>query len=361
MKSKYLKHFLSMMTLPFIAATGMPTDIKKKAVKRPELKFGADGKFRILHITDIHEVDPEMDDDEDRAIPRDKCVEALNVIEKSIERTNPDLVVFGGDNINGYWEEFDYEYIRKTIEKITEPVRRRNLPLAIVFGNHDSEIMSNFREFQMMLYLQYENFLGCFNAEEMYGCGNYNVKIKSSDGKKDAYNLWFVDSNDYPYDENGKRLEDNEDMSDEQIAWLDARLYDAEKTGLPVFIFNHYAFNNTMQIEKIWPEGELGERSDELRALLQKHKDLKIFFITGHIHNYFGVNKIETDGNIIMLDVPSYGKENFSFENGYDKPTEHPELGIGYQMEVYDNRVEFKAVDFNRGKWHKEFDLEIDI
>ena len=108
MKSKYLKHFLSMMTLPFIAATGMPTDIKKKAVKRPELKFGADGKFRILHITDIHEVDPEMDDDEDRAIPRDKCVEALNVIEKSIERTNPDLVVFGGDNIKGYSEEFYY-------------------------------------------------------------------------------------------------------------------------------------------------------------------------------------------------------------------------------------------------------------
>ena len=70
MKSKYLKHFLSMMTLPFIAATGMPTDIKKKAVKRPELKFGADGKFRILHITDIHEVDPEMDDDENKSVPQ---------------------------------------------------------------------------------------------------------------------------------------------------------------------------------------------------------------------------------------------------------------------------------------------------
>lgn len=48
-------------------ASGLPAS--KKYIKRfaEPLHFGADGKFRILHLTDIHEVDPEMDDDEDKS------------------------------------------------------------------------------------------------------------------------------------------------------------------------------------------------------------------------------------------------------------------------------------------------------
>ena len=72
--------------------------------KRAPLRFGADGKFRILHLTDIHEVDPEMDDEEDRQIPISKSKETINVIRRCIEIANPDLIVFGGDNISGYWQ-----------------------------------------------------------------------------------------------------------------------------------------------------------------------------------------------------------------------------------------------------------------
>ena len=103
MKSKILKRILTASLVPFAAAAGVPVSNKKAHTKQPQLKFSPDGKFRILHLTDIHEVDPEMDDDENRDIPRDKSIEALNVIKKSIERTNPDLIVFGGDNISGYW------------------------------------------------------------------------------------------------------------------------------------------------------------------------------------------------------------------------------------------------------------------
>ena len=50
-------------------AKGLPDSKKYIKEKRAPLRFGADGKFRILHLTDIHEVDPEMDDEEDRQIP----------------------------------------------------------------------------------------------------------------------------------------------------------------------------------------------------------------------------------------------------------------------------------------------------
>ena len=88
-------------------AKGLPDSKKYIKEKQAPLRFGADGKFRILHLTDVHEVDPEMDDEEDRQIPINKSKETINVIRRCIEIANPDLVVFGGDNISGYWQEME--------------------------------------------------------------------------------------------------------------------------------------------------------------------------------------------------------------------------------------------------------------
>lgn len=258
-KSRFLKHILSMMTLPFAAACGMPTFYKNDARKAPELKFGGDGKFKILHITDIHEVDPEMDDDENFAVPRDCSVETVNVIEKSIEKADPDLVVFGGDNISGYWQEFDYEYVQKTIDKITLPMRKKNIPFAIVFGNHDSEIQKFFREFQMLCYMRYENFIGTLNAEEMHGCGNQNIIIKSSNGKKAAFNLWLMDSNDYPHDENGHKTPGYDCLHKDQLDWYErtAEKLKEQNGGepLPSMLFQHIPVYQEYEGLKKVPEG----------------------------------------------------------------------------------------------------------
>ena len=109
--NKILKSFLTGLTLPLAFAMGTPHKFKSAKFRREEpapLKFSADGKFRILHITDIHDVEPEMDDDDNREIPESRDKETINVIEKLVEKTTPDLVVFGGDNISGYWEQFTY-------------------------------------------------------------------------------------------------------------------------------------------------------------------------------------------------------------------------------------------------------------
>lgn len=109
-------------------AKGLPDSKKYIREKQAPLRFGADGKFRILHLTDIHEVDPEMDDDEDRRIPEKKSENTLSLIRRCIELARPDLVVFGGDNISGYWQEFTYEYMYKTVKKIVEPIAEKNIP-----------------------------------------------------------------------------------------------------------------------------------------------------------------------------------------------------------------------------------------
>lgn len=191
-------------------AAGYPTSLKYFRLRQSPLRFREDGTFRILHLSDIHEVSPEMDDDENRDIPVHKSLETVNVIKECIEKAQPDLVVFGGDNISGYWEEYTYDYLHETIEKIVAPIKEKNIPLAVVFGNHDSEGEEERpfirRENHINIYAEYENFRGCYNEEDVTGCGNYSLPIMSNDGKKIAWNIWCMDSNDYIRDENHRMV-----------------------------------------------------------------------------------------------------------------------------------------------------------
>ena len=241
--NKIIKMFLAGLTLPCLAAMGAPHKFSSAKFRRekPEpLRFGDDGKFRILHLTDIHDVEPAMDDDENKAIPECRDRETINVIEKAVERTNPDLVVFGGDNISGYWEEFTYNYVQSTIQRITEPIRKRNIPLCVVFGNHDGE--EGFHtEFQMMQYMEYPNCRSNLNDADVYGCGNCCVTIKSSNGEKDAFAIWLMDSNDYQRNSEGGLSYDC--VHDNQIDWYEKRAAELKKENggnpLPAILFQH--------------------------------------------------------------------------------------------------------------------------
>ena len=224
-------------------AMGFPKKWKTDRFKREApapLKFGADGKFKILHITDIHDVEPIMDDDENRDIPNNQDKETINVIEKLVEKTNPDLVVFGGDNVSGYWEEFTYDYIQSTIQRITAPIRERNIPLCVVFGNHDGEVGFH-TEFQMMQYMEYANCRSNLNDENVYGCGNCLVTIKDSKGEKDAFAIWLFDSNDYEVNEDGSGGYDH--VHDDQIEWYERKAEELKKANggipLPAILFQH--------------------------------------------------------------------------------------------------------------------------
>ena len=222
-------------------ATGMPRKWKvDRFMREPNapLKFGADGKFKILHITDIHCVQPVMDDDENREIPDNKYRETINVIEKLVAKTNPDLVVFGGDNVSGYWEEFTYDYIKQTIEDITAPIRERNIPLGVVFGNHDGELGFH-AEFQMMMYMEYPNCRSNLNDADVFGCGNCCLTVKDSKGEKDALAIWLMDSNDYEKHPAGDGYAH---VHDDQIEWYEKRaaeLKAANGETVPAILFQH--------------------------------------------------------------------------------------------------------------------------
>ena len=139
------------------------------------LQFGADGKFKIMIFTDAHE------DDELAESTRALMCEALDKYE-------PDFVVFLGDNTT-VW---GYDRQVAAIDALTKPTRDRGIPFGMVHGNHDSEYGTS-RDGICAIW----DTFGCMTYDAdptLYGCGNCNLPILSSDGAKTAFNLWFIDS-----------------------------------------------------------------------------------------------------------------------------------------------------------------------
>lgn len=247
-----------------IMATGYTVSRKNILTSLEPLRFGSDGKFRILHLTDIHKVHPDMDDDTDRSIPENKSLNTLYTIEKAIELSRPDLIVFGGDNIGGHWDEMTDEYALWCIEKIIEPVKKYGVPLAIVFGNHDSQNghISNIlnREIQMSLYMNYDNFRGCFNEADVYGCGNYHLHILAHDSDEVMWNVWCVDSNDYPRNPDMSRAANGYDaVHADQLKWYEDTVK-AEKESfgrtIPAVLFQHIPVNQEFDFMEECTESE---------------------------------------------------------------------------------------------------------
>ena len=255
-------------------ATGIPDCYKHHLDAQKPLRFSPDGKFRILHLTDIHEVSPEMDDDEDKRIPEAKSAETLHVIEECLERTSPDLVVFGGDNLSGYWEEFTYDYMAETIRKIVAPIAKRNIPLAVVFGNHDAEAADRLpflaKENHIAVYSEYPEFRGTMNDEDVTGCGNCNIPVLSSDGTRTAWNIWCMDSNDYMRNPDHTVIEGAGYgyVHDDQIKWYEKKAAGLKAANggrtVPSILFQHIPVNQELDLMRPADEGDEGavERDD---------------------------------------------------------------------------------------------------
>ena len=187
-----------------------------------ELYFGNDGSFKIMIIADIQD-----------GVSVSKYT--LELIEKALDVKMPDLVILLGDNIYGKVPSMQNEdNIKKSIDTFMAPITDRNIPFALVFGNHDEEgAMSNAEQMEY-----YQTFDGCL-AEfgNVTGVGNYDILLKKSDGS-DAASLVFLDSGSYAAEGEGTYAY----VEDDQIAWRQALSEELEeKNGsmIPAYIFQH--------------------------------------------------------------------------------------------------------------------------
>ncbi len=130
-------------------------------------------------------------------------------------------------------------------------------------------------------------------------------------------------------------------LSAEQLQWADDLLAQAALSGNPAFIINHQSMTS------------IGEAAGQLDAIMQKYSGvLDIFFICGHHHRGFNANSIKNQGTVYYVDIPSYGKTPGS---GYN------EGGTGFQVELYEDEIIFRARNFVNGEWLTDFDRTITL
>ena len=144
------------------------------------LKF-KNGVLKIMHITDTHYSFENVD-------------ASVRLLEFACDREMPDVVIVTGDNVDNYPEEKD---TKKLIDRLMSVFDERDIPVAITFGNHDSERGAMSREELMAYYNTHKSSISVDDGEELSGCGTYNIPVHASDSDKVKFNLWIFDSNDY--------------------------------------------------------------------------------------------------------------------------------------------------------------------
>ncbi len=198
-------------------------------MNREPLRF-KNGKFKIMLVADLHE---KYSMHTENAVQKVEDMHAL--LTKAVEQLNPDLVVYLGDN--GF--AGDKMQMRSVISRILYPVSSRDIPFAVVFGNHDHESGLSLVE-QTRLYNEHDNCY-LYNADDsITGYGNYNLLVKASKSDEDILNLWFMDSNNLAEDQ---ELSKYDWVHQDQIDWYKKTALELkEKNGgkvIPALLFQH--------------------------------------------------------------------------------------------------------------------------
>ena len=153
------------------------------------------GKFKILQVSDA----------QDMHYVRRSMIKMLNT---AYDKLKPDLVLFTGDNVlsnhlldarignrqSGKGFNDTFLRMKKSLDYILSPLEKRNIPFAMIFGNHD-DFCCMTKEEILGLYRSYHGFVGLTDTNGEAGTGTYNTLIYSGD--KPKFNLWLMDTSNH--------------------------------------------------------------------------------------------------------------------------------------------------------------------
>lgn len=167
------------------------------------------------------------------------------------------------------------------------------------------------------------------------------IKAQYDDSVYYSYNI-----NDYKFIVLGSESDAGvqEDLSDEQLKWLENELKLAEENEKPIFILNHYPLNHTW--EDVWTEGHIGEDGERLRTILTECNS-KIIYFSGHLHMGLYDNQVSfvNEDNVTYINVPAFGADNT------DGDADIQQQGMGMYVEVYNDEILIRMRNFAEHKW----------
>lgn len=177
--SRIKDKLLGLFSIPIFAQS---THIYSDTANKPVLKFDKWGNFKLVQFADL----------QDGANIDARTLELMNNV---LDRERPDLVILSGDNIDGKSNTADE--VKKAISNIAEPMETRNIPWAIVFGNHDDEHCIMTKEDMMRFYMSFSCNISQIGCKTFGRIGNYNLLVQGTTSDSPAFNIYMLDSGKY--------------------------------------------------------------------------------------------------------------------------------------------------------------------
>ncbi len=298
---------------------------------------GEKPKFTIYAVSDIH-YGENVDDHPEATVNRNNAL-------RDIRENAPDLVLANGDLINFGHEQRHYD---ATSHLFKTSFNDHNIPTLVSIGNHEYFNAASVAKDWM------ESSFSAFMKEQLDFTQGFGYEIDWDESKlfysasKDGMRF-IVLATPYPTGtpaQGGFALA----VSDEQLKWLDEQLYKAEKSGEITFVMTHVPLNGYFP-----PNSGVGvynkgiSNTDAVKAVLNKHQN--VFVSTAHTHSNLSLD-------YEWISIPSVTGEGFShFNDGCTSWTSKPNgtggsknelgYGVGQYIEIYDDKVIFKARIFD--------------
>ncbi|OUQ06498.1 hypothetical protein B5E91_00815 [Thomasclavelia spiroformis] len=281
--------------------------------------------FQVL--SDVH-----IDGSDDNNKSRQNLIDALEDI--SVLDPTSSAVMFPGD-ITDSGSEAQYESFYDIIEKY-------NFTKSIIaLGNHDVRWLCSSDD---------RNEPGANVPTCKYGTSPFKERYLKyntpyMDGTTDElyFDTWI---NDYHFItlNTEKDLKDNAYLSNEQLNWLKDVIKEDAHKDKPIFIQIHQTFTNTADHESL---DLIGEQEEALKEILKDYPQSIIF--TGHVHNGIDLAKVYQEEYGYVVDVPAFKYQSYGDSRAQ----------IGYQVNVFEDRVEIRPRDYKNDLWLDEYKTDI--
>ncbi|MCJ1420711.1 hypothetical protein MMC32_007070 [Xylographa parallela] len=190
-----------------------------KSLTRPTPRVRKDGKFKILQVSDLHlSTGLGYCRDPVPASPSGAICDAdprtLEFVGSVLDSERPDMVVLSGDQVNGETAPD----AQTAVFKFAELFIKRNIPYAIIFGNHDDEGSLD-RAAIMSLTQSLPLSLSEPGPATVDGVGNYVVEVLArGTSSHSALSLYLLDTHGYSPDET--HFKGYDWLKKSQLDWL---------------------------------------------------------------------------------------------------------------------------------------------
>ncbi len=144
------------------------------------LRFNEDGTFKIMQINDTQDVGKGVNE------------KMVKFIEAALDKEQPDLVVFVGDQLSDAYPFGTKEDMIIAVDNIIAPLEERGIPFLVTLGNHDHDHFDVFSKAdQFAAYSSYDN---CYNPTDGWDEFTVNAPILTSDGENIAMNVFMMNT-----------------------------------------------------------------------------------------------------------------------------------------------------------------------